>query len=221
MSGSVNINHRLFRQLYRQIKKQLFHTNSNLSHYRVNENESQHSFEFCDSEKEDFIRAENEFKKLQILYKNSAEDLELRYPLLVGGADLSYFDAMTDCSRAVVCYIIAKYSKSTQIKPEIIYEKWKEVYVSIPYVQGSGFLSFREGQHVIDIVREQMKCCPEKTPDYLLVDGNGRFHIRKFGIACRVGVALDLPTIGQVSHQLSIATNWPLGGADTFSCFEF
>ena len=187
---------RLFRPFYRQLKKKLFHTNSILYHYRINEHDSQHNYKFCDSEKEHFINTENELKKKQVFYDNSKEDSTLHFPLLVGGADLSYFNAMTDVSRAVVCYIVAKYSTSTQIKPDIIYEKWREVYVSIPYVQGSGFLSFREGHHVIDMVKHQMKHCPDKTPDYLLVDGNGRFHIRKFGIACRVGVTLDLPTIG-------------------------
>jgi deoxyribonuclease V len=32
--------------------------------------------------------------------------------------------------------------------------------------------------------------------DVLLIDGNGRLHPRKFGLACYVGIVLDKPTIG-------------------------
>jgi deoxyribonuclease V len=58
-----------------------------------------------------------------------------------------------------------------------------------PYVPG--LLSFRETPSVLEAWdRLRLK------PDVLMLDGQGLAHPRRFGIACHVGVLLDLPTIG-------------------------
>ena len=178
---------KVFRTLRHKVKRRLLHTNTSFS--RLN-------CKLSDLEKERLLKIENEVKGNLVCYENSNEDTALTYPLLVGGADLSYFEGTQYCSQAIVCYVVAQYRLPHQIKPEIIYEKWKEVNVDIPYVQGSGFFWARESQPVIDLVQEQMRREPAKTPNYLLIDGNGRFHVRKFGLACKVGTELDLPTIG-------------------------
>lgn len=59
----------------------------------------------------------------------------------------------------------------------------------MPYVPG--FLSFREGAAAIKAVRG---LCPK--PTVLFVDGCGINHPRRAGLACFVGVLLDIPTIG-------------------------
>lgn len=72
-----------------------------------------------------------------------------------------------------------------------------------PYIPG--LLSFRE-MPVILRAFEQL----HTMPDVLMVDGMGRIHPRQFGIACHLGLWMNLPSIG-VGKTPFIGTHAPLG----------
>ena len=66
---------------------------------------------------------------------------------------------------------------------------------SFPYLPG--FFAFREGPAIVAAVEALTR-----PPDLLLVDGHGRAHPRRAGIACHVGVCLRIPTIGVAKRVL-------------------
>lgn len=66
---------------------------------------------------------------------------------------------------------------------------------ALPYVPG--FLSFREGPAMAAAIRKL-----HHRPDLLIVDGQGLAHPQRFGLACHLGVILDLPALGCAKSRL-------------------
>lgn len=93
---------------------------------------------------------------------------------------------------------------------EIVEQHVIEAPTEFPYVPG--LLSFRE----IPVLTQAFELL-EATPDLLLVDGQGRAHPRRFGLACHLGLLLDLPTIGVAKSRLigEHAEPGPKRGAST------
>jgi deoxyribonuclease V len=67
--------------------------------------------------------------------------------------------------------------------------------LTFPYVPG--FLSFREGPVILDVL-----AALGRNPDLLLIDGQGIAHPRKLGLASHMGVLLDIPAIGCAKSRL-------------------
>lgn len=65
-----------------------------------------------------------------------------------------------------------------------------------PYIPG--LLSFRE-------IPALVKCFARLNvvPDVVLCDGQGIAHPRRFGLACHLGVLVDLPTVGVAKSRLT------------------
>jgi deoxyribonuclease V len=61
--------------------------------------------------------------------------------------------------------------------------------VSFPYVPG--LLSFREVPALLDALGQL-----RQTPDVVMLDGQGVAHPRRFGLACHLGLWLNLPCVG-------------------------
>jgi deoxyribonuclease V len=66
---------------------------------------------------------------------------------------------------------------------------------TVPYVPG--YLSFREVPPLLEAFARL-----RRRPDLLVCDGQGRAHPRRFGLACHLGVVLDLPSVGCAKSRL-------------------
>lgn len=68
-----------------------------------------------------------------------------------------------------------------------------------------GLASFREAPLVLEALRK----LPGR-PQVLLVQGHGRLHPRRLGLASHVGLQVEVPTVG-VSPTLEVGTHQPAG----------
>lgn len=105
----------------------------------------------------------------------------------VAGVDMG-FEASGTISRAAVAVLSFP---DLQLQESAIARR----PTSFPYVPG--FLSFREIPAVLDALEKV-----SLIPNLILCDGQGIAHPRRFGIACHLGVILNIPTIGVAKSLL-------------------
>lgn len=106
-------------------------------------------------------------------------------PRYVAGVDAAFSD---DHVFAATC--LYRYPDLVFVEEASAVEKLK-----FPYVPG--YLSFREGPAIVAAVKKL-----KRSPDIMLVDGQGIAHPRGAGIASYLGVSLDIPSIGCAKTRL-------------------
>jgi deoxyribonuclease V len=117
-------------------------------------------------------------QRLRSLVKIEARTHEFK---TIAGADISF----NKFSETVYAGIVVLSFPGLQIVESVGVRS----VARFPYVPG--LLSFRETPSLLEAWDKL-----ETMPDALMLDGQGIAHPRRFGIACHVGVLLDLPTIG-------------------------
>jgi deoxyribonuclease V len=109
---------------------------------------------------------------------------DIRY---VAGADLA-FDPQTEIAFGGV--IVYRFPGLEEVERRMARRKLR-----FPYVPG--LLSFRECPVLLAAFARL-----RTEPDLILIDGHGRAHPRRFGIACHIGILFDKPTVGCAKSRL-------------------
>lgn len=105
----------------------------------------------------------------------------------VAGVDLSLNDEKNEGHAVVVVLSFGDFA--------ILETQYATAPLLMPYIPG--LLSFRESPVALDaFVKLQTR------PDVIFVDGQGQAHPRGFGIACHLGILLDVPAVGVAKSRL-------------------
>ena len=101
--------------------------------------------------------------------------------LLIAGVDVEY-DKETDLIAGAIAVLdfhtLAVKALATHV-----------MQVTFPYIPG--LFSFREMPVLLEAWKKLAL-----HPDLIVCDGHGLAHPRRFGLACHLGVVLDIPTLG-------------------------
>ncbi len=120
--------------------------------------------------------------ELQVVLRSLVRtDLVIRHPRTVAGVDVAY---IAEKRLSVATVVVLRFPDLTPIDSV---SAWLET--PFPYVPG--LLSFREVPPILK-AWESMR----SEPDVVFVDGHGRAHPRRFGVACHLGLILQKPTVG-------------------------
>src|SRR5262245_29213788 len=126
------------------------------------------------------------------LQRELAARVDTRTPLtkceLIAGADASYDRGSPRHYAAVVVWRAAD--------GQVVEVREAVSDVSFPYVPG--LLSFREAPVLLEAFARV-----ESEPDVVMCDGQGIAHPRRLGLACHVGLFLDVPCLGCAKSRLT------------------
>jgi deoxyribonuclease V len=122
---------------------------------------------------EEAVQLQHKLKK-EIIVRPLPEKMER-----VGGLDVQYEDGLARAAAVVFDFTTMKVVEQSVI----------EIAITYPYIPG--LFSFREVPPLLAAIERL-----GGMPDVWLCDGQGIAHPRRFGLACHVGVLLDLPAVG-------------------------
>ena len=109
---------------------------------------------------------------------------EVKY---VAGVDIGFEDNYKISKAAVAVFSYPEL--------ELVETAIARIPTAFPYVPG--YLSFREIPAILAVLPKI-----NHGPNLIMCDGQGLAHPRRFGLACHLGVVLDLPTIGVAKSRL-------------------
>lgn len=107
---------------------------------------------------------------------------------IVAGADISY-DKYSDVIHAG--FVLVRLPDLAVVETAGVTTRMR-----FPYIPG--LLSFRETPPLLE-AWERVRI----RPDVVMFDGQGLAHPRRFGIACHVGLLVELPTVGCAKTRLT------------------
>ena len=105
----------------------------------------------------------------------------------IGGVDIG-IDRKTNRARAAA--VVLSFPDCEPLQAATVNQR-----IRFPYVPG--YLSFREVPPAMAAL-EKLSI----APDIIICDGQGIAHPRRFGLACHLGVATGIPTIGAAKSRL-------------------
>jgi deoxyribonuclease V len=108
-------------------------------------------------------------------------------PRTVAGLDAAFSRDGAHCIAGAVLWDLEE--------RRVLWEHTARRKLNFPYVPG--LLSFREAPAILAVLRKL-----PAAPDALMFDGQGLAHPRRFGLACHVGVLVDLPSVGCAKSRL-------------------
>lgn len=123
------------------------------------------------------------------------QPLDLDAVKLVAGVDVGFRNELAHAAAVVLDF------------PSLQPAEQSIVDLPIPFPYVPGLLSFRETPAILATLT-QLK----STPDVLICDGQGIAHPRRFGIACHLGVLLDIPSLG-CAKSILVGRHAPLDEA--------
>ena len=147
----------------------------------------------------DLTREEAVETQRQLADRVRVEPLDAAAVRLVAGSDMSYERTDDQTTTPVFAGFV------TLELPALTILEAVGVQTVSPFPYIPGLLSFRETPPLLEAWTKL-----QRKPDALLVDGQGRAHPRRFGLACHLGVLLDVPTIG-VAKTLYVGKHEPVG----------
>ena len=113
-------------------------------------------------------------------------EVPIEPPDTVTGLDISY---QVGSDRAVAAAVVLDVHTGAVVEVAL-----SEGHATFPYVPG--LLAFREVPLLLDAIGKL-----RHRPEVLVCDGFGVAHPRRFGLACHLGVLLDLPSFGVAKND--------------------